>query len=77
MYRSDEGVYPLTVEGLAALSDYLEVPVDPLADNGRAYYYASTGQTYSLCAALEGETTSANCSGDCGDQICSYKVVNP
>ena len=78
MYRADDGSYPLgtDISALSALSDYLEVPIDPLADSGRVYYYSSGGQTYTLCAALEGNTTDASCGGSCGE-TCSYKVVSP
>ncbi len=73
MYRADSGSYP---NALSDLSGYLSVPTDPLVGSGRVYYYSSGGQTYTLCAALEGETTSALCGGSCGE-TCSYKVVNP
>jgi len=74
MYRTDNGTYP---SGLGELSGYLEVPSDPLSGSGRDYYYLSGGQTYTLCAALEGETSDAGCGSSCGDETCSYKVTNP
>ena len=59
---------------------YLEkVPKDPLPDD-RFYSYTPTGTpptSYTLCAALEGETAADSiCSGGCGG-TCSYGVRNP
>jgi len=78
MYRADGGSYPVGsgIDTLSILSDYLEVPTDPLVESGRVYYYSSGGQTYVLCAALEGETVVQSGCGDCGE-TCSYKVVSP
>ena len=78
MYRADGGSYPVgtDISALSVLSDYLEIPTDPLVDSGRVYYYFSDGQIYALCAALEGETTVQSGCGSCGE-TCSYKAVNP
>lgn len=54
---------------------------DPLA--GYQYAYSSiTKDTYTLCAYLEGETISSNCSGSCTGcnpttNTCNYKTCNP
>ena len=55
-----------------------EVPDDPLAPKYRYRYESSDGITYSLCAYLETKLPQAgNCTYDCGDVACNYKVTNP
>ncbi|MFC1790546.1 type II secretion system protein [Patescibacteria group bacterium] len=79
IYRTDNGVYPTTAEGLALLlgGGYVDlVPVDPLTPTYQ-YEYSSDGLVYTLCAYLETRTgTVIGCGGDCGDE-CRYKVENP
>jgi len=86
LYRTDEKAYP-TVDIISAgeiVSSggtvYMDsVPDDPLEDYN--YYYSSDalGLTYTLCAALELDTT-GGCSGAvagvCGED-CNYEINNP
>lgn len=91
MYKSDCNSYPnspgdgnpLTGDsslGLDACLDtnvYLQAwPSDSLSD--RNYSYTLNGNTYTLCAALENNTSGdgSGC-GSCGDVSCNYKVNNP
>lgn len=83
IYKSDCDAYPMTLgtalvgddpgnEGCDGNTYIASVPGDPL---GSAYYYASDGTIYRVCAALEqSPTTPDSCTG-CTN--CNYKVVNP
>lgn len=83
LYRTDEAEYPTndilsagTIESAGGTVYMGDVPEDPLA--AQSYYYASDGDTYTLCAALE-LTTSGNCGGaGCGTGVtCNYPVTSP
>lgn len=82
MYRSQEGEYPSgnwgTMIDTLQDNDYInQEPEDPRPGSYN-YYYTSSGQTYSMCAYLEGDDP-GSCSGSpsCGDDACNYGVVNP
>lgn len=90
LYRADCNSYPASTpdpgESLKgngtgsclASNTYLqEWPSDPLSD--RNYSYTLNGNTYTLCAALENDTSgNGNGCGSCGDGIsCNYKTINP
>lgn len=85
LYRTDEGLYPLTGIIVAdkiestSITYMADIPSDPKSN--QKYYYASgTGKTYALCAAIEigGDTGVTGCGGvaACGAE-CNYKVTNP
>jgi len=84
LYRTDEKDYPDwdvigsgTIESAGGTVYMNEIPDDPVT--GITYYYTSGGDTYSLCAALELETT-GTCSAagaDCGDSACNYQIDSP
>lgn len=89
IYKADCDVYPssLPSAGNALMGNggtstclltniYISsIPTDSLTPN-RSYYYTSPdGETYELCAALEGGGAGV-CSGSCG-QTCNYVLVNP
>ena len=91
LFKSDCGRYPVSLpaaggslqgtlaQGCSPLNSnyYLSnnTPGDPTT--GRVYYYTTTGTTYSLYAALEGEGT-AIAGTDCGGGVqCTYGVTNP
>lgn len=94
LYKADCGKYPasLTIgssikgddSNASCLSSnvYLEkVPDDPIP-TPRSYTYSSSSPytTYSICTALEGDTTAATgcTTGSCGSSVtCSYIVKNP
>jgi general secretion pathway protein G len=91
IFKADCNVYPSSLPtvgtqlvGIGALgcsppntNVYMEsIPGDPVS--GRLYYYVSNGITYTLCAALESDTTlDAICGTNCGASNCSYRVANP
>lgn len=87
IYKADCNSYPasLPVSGSLTAScpnpaTYLEeIPSDPIS--GRTYSYNSSGTpatSYTLCAALEGETTAVSgCGSGCGTGTCSYSQTNP
>lgn len=89
IYKADCDVYPssLPTSGSALNGDgsistclvsntYISsVPSDPLDPNRTFYYTSPDGETYELCAALEGGG-SATCAGSCGE-TCNYQLVNP
>lgn len=89
IFKADCDVYPSSLPsgGSALMGDgsistclvsntYISsTPSDPL-DPNRTYYYTSPdGETYQLCAALEGGG-SDTCAGFCGE-TCNYQLVNP
>lgn len=95
LYKSDCGQYPAAlpsvgsalvgtsaVAGAACSSSnrYIKaMPADPTA--GRNYSYSrQTTQTYTLCAALERNSTAVACGGaaasSCGAS-CTYAITNP
>lgn len=81
LYRTDEGDYPLdissgTIQSAGGTVYMNEVPADPLST--RNYYFNSDGDTYTLCAALEIDT-SGSCGGaSCGSGVsCNYQVISP
>ncbi|MCH7730469.1 prepilin-type N-terminal cleavage/methylation domain-containing protein [Patescibacteria group bacterium] len=89
IFKADCDVYPSSLPsgGSALMGDgsistclvsntYISsTPSDPL-DPNRTYYYTSPdGETYQLCAALEGGG-SDTCAGSCGE-TCNYQLVNP
>ncbi|MDO8576949.1 MAG: prepilin-type N-terminal cleavage/methylation domain-containing protein [Candidatus Daviesbacteria bacterium] len=52
-----------------------QMPSDP--NSSRRYYYAITGTSYELCAALEISPNPAqSCGGSCGSN-CNFKVTPP
>jgi general secretion pathway protein G len=78
LYRSNNNLYPATLDvscgSSASIADasntYLNpVPKDPGCTN-RAYIYTSTGDDYTLGAALE-SAGSSTC-GTCGSVSCNY-----
>ena len=83
LYRTDQGTYPTTAMWPGAGSSfeadgitYMEmVPDDEI--EGYDYSYTSDGLSYSLCAALEIETSGSCPGGDCGDGDCNYQLTNP
>lgn len=83
LYRTDVNSYPPT--GIIAADQivspagttYMEdIPSDPL-DPTYTYYYSSDGVTYTLCAALELDTTGVCGGASCGTPDCNYKITNP
>lgn len=82
LYRTDVNSYPdtdiITADEIVSPTGtiYMEdIPDDPLADYD--YYYSSAGPTYTLCAALELDTTGV-CGGvSCGTPTCNYQVTSP
>lgn len=83
LYRSDCNAYPggvsfggsLAGTGVCAGKTYMtSVPQDTVT--GRTYAYSTSGGSYTLCAALEGETTGVSGCGSCG-ATCSYKITRP
>ena len=81
LYRTDEGEYPgsitpgATIESAAGTVYMNVVPDDPLS--GQDYYYSSGTDTYTLCAALELDT-SGSCAGSCGTGVtCNYQITSP
>lgn len=52
------------------------IPIDPSSTN-RRYRFRGFGNSYQLCAALEGGSGSVACGGNCGSVACNYLVVNP
>lgn len=82
LYRTDEAEYPVSITPGGPIQSstgtiYMnEVPTDPLSTQN--YYYSSNGDVYTLCAALELDT-SGGCGGaSCGTgKLCNYQVTNP
>lgn len=88
IYKADCNRYPGSIAfggnlvgdgtNCPATNVYIEsVPDDILS--GRNYSYTPSGAppaTYTLCAALEDETTAVSGCGSCGE-TCSYAVKNP
>ena len=92
LFKADCGKYPASITYGSALPGdnstsscpstnvYLQrVPQDPVGGT-RTYVYApaaAPARTYSLCAALEENTTAVSgCGSGCG-VTCSYRVTNP
>ena len=84
LYRTDQNVYPTTAEwpgvgGTLAVggTTYMQtVPEDPLS--AYSYYYSGDGDTYTLCAALELDTSGACGGASCGSGItCNYQLTSP
>ena len=82
LYRTDEGEYPgsiapgETIESLTGTVYMNEVPDDPLST--QTYYYSSDTDTYTLCAALELETTGVCGGNTCGAGVtCNYQITSP
>lgn len=77
LYRLDEGEYPANLATLQS-AGYITVPTDPLTTQSYHYDYL-TAATYRLCARLETETGTTDCSaGDCGSAgDCNYEVNQP
>lgn len=88
IYKADCNTYPtanimesLSLVGAAGVgcvdNTYIsKIPVDPVSP-ARSYAYSSTdGVTYTLCAALEGSSSSVSGCGSC-TTICNYEVTNP
>jgi len=83
LYRTDQGTYPITAgwpgAGNSLEADGItymgEIPDDSL--EGYDYSYSSDGLSYSLCAALELETSGSCAGGDCGTEDCNYQLTNP
>jgi len=86
MYRSDCGSYPDNISFGSSLvggkdecsgNTYMQtVPQDP-KDPTYHYSYAKLGDSYVLCAYLEGESGGSTSCGSCGDQNCNYEVSSP
>jgi len=83
LYRTDQGAYPASVTFGGSFSyngtTYMEkVPEDPLEDYDYSYSVGAFNTTYTLCAALELETTGTCSVGSCGTGItCNYELTNP
>lgn len=80
MCRSDLSSYPVgttlpSAGGVNCTSYLPSVPTDPIT--GRLYPYSGAANTYTLCAALENQTTAVSGCGSCGSGTCSYKVTQP
>ncbi|MEK9179277.1 MAG: prepilin-type N-terminal cleavage/methylation domain-containing protein [Patescibacteria group bacterium] len=77
LYRSDNDYYPVNLLTIAP-TYILTTPADPQSSE-RLYSYSPTGSpvtSYSMCAGLEGNTSSKTGCGDCGTGItCSYKLT--
>lgn len=58
-----------------------EVPDDPVAGNDYSYNPSTPPLSYTLCAALEGDTVAdidcLSAVANCGGGTCSYSVQNP
>jgi len=85
LYRTDQNDYPTTGEwpgagGILSVggTTYMgQIPSDPVDDYD--YDYSSDGFTYTLCAALELDT-SGTCTGspNCATGVpCNYEINNP
>ena len=81
LYRTDELAYPTNdiisadiIQSSGGTTYMADVPDDPSTDY--VYYYNSGGSTYTLCAALEIDTTGI-CAASCGSVTCNYQVVSP
>lgn len=82
LYRTDEAEYPVsitagqTIESPTGTIYMNEVPIDPLST--QTYYYSSDGDTYTLCAALELDTSGVCGGAGCGSGVtCNYRITNP
>ena len=88
LYKADCGYYPSSLPaggttftgGSCNSNVYIEeMPEDTTTD--RNYSYDPSPNTnptsYTLCAALEGDTTSVTGCASCGSSNCSYKTTNP
>ncbi len=81
LYRTDEAAYPISniisddiIQASGGTIYMADVPDDPSSDY--SYYYNSDGSTYTLCAALEIDTTGI-CAASCGSVTCNYQVTSP
>ena len=85
LYRSDNGIYPLSAAlsscggalSLSGVTYMSKVPCDP--STGTAYTYTSaTGSTYTLRACLEnGNDSQKDTTDTCTGATFSYTVSNP
>lgn len=84
LYRTDEKIYPLGIsfgdplQSPGATVYMSEVPDDPV-DSYSYYYFSADGSAYTLCAALELDTT-GSCTGspNCATGVdCNYEVSSP
>ena len=87
LYKADCNQYPASAPSVGSpltascpnLATYIEEwPADPVP--GRSYSYVPSGSppnSYTVCAALEGDTTSVGGCGSCGSATCSYSRGNP
>jgi len=89
IYKSDCDLYPLSLPAAGsplvgdgstttclATNDYIaNIPDDPLSPARSFYYDSPDGETYELCAALEGGGSDI-CGGSCGE-VCNYQTTNP
>jgi len=86
IYRTDCGSYPSDVtfgqnlvgSGICNGNTYMSpVPTDPKPAIF-SYRYSLSGATYALCAYLEtGSSSVLGCGGNCGTQVCNYRVQVP
>lgn len=89
-YRSDCDTYPANITfggslvgdgsrpGCSTNNTYISaIPTDPTS--GVSYLYSSSGNTYTICAALETGRGVVACGGstNCGTAICNYQVMSP
>jgi type II secretion system protein G len=92
LYKSDCGQYPASLPAVGSAltgtngaagaacstsNKYIQaMPADPTA--GRNYGYSrQTTQTYTLCSALERNSTTVNCGGASCGASCTYAINNP
>ena len=83
MYRSNNDTYPVGLSWaiLSSLTSpviYIQsLPSDP-KNPTYSYYYSGDGDTYTLCAALELDTSGACGGASCGSGItCNYQLTSP
>ena len=82
LYRTDEAEYPGGINAGDPIQSptgtiYMnKVPTDPLST--QEYYFTSDGDTYTLCAALELDTSGACGGTSCGSGVtCNYQITSP
>jgi general secretion pathway protein G len=83
LYRTEENAYPTddiigadSIESPTGTVYMDDVPADPVS--AQTYSYSSDGNTYTLCAAMELDTTGTCSVGNCGTGItCNYEVNSP